>query len=101
MPGSSAELFLDYIDAQDLPMDTLAARGKRYDAVEILTPALAAGRHWQTVYVSSFAPQNCERAGTGCSDDLLLGALLNPQALPGARHWCDGTPRGTCTCRRA
>ena len=51
MPGSSAELFLDYIDAQDLPMDTLAARGKRYDAVEILTPALAAGRHWQTVYV--------------------------------------------------
>ncbi|PAK63083.1 hypothetical protein B9K00_13290, partial [Staphylococcus caprae] len=49
--GSSAELFLDYIDAQDLPMDTLAARGKRYDAVEILTPALAAGRHWQTVYV--------------------------------------------------
>ncbi len=51
MPGSSAELFLDYINAQDLPMDTLAARGKRYDAVEILTPALAAGRHWQTVYV--------------------------------------------------
>ena len=51
MPGSSAEQFLDYIDAQDLPMDTLAARGKRYDAVEILTPALAAGRQWDTVYV--------------------------------------------------
>ena len=32
-------------------MDTLAARGVRQDAVEILTPALAAGQSWRTVYV--------------------------------------------------
>lgn len=51
MPGASAEQFLDYIDAQDLPMDTLATRGQRHDAVEILTPALATGREWDTVYV--------------------------------------------------
>ena len=51
MRGASAEQVLDFIDAQDLPMDTLAARGVRQDAVEILTPALAAGQSWRTVYV--------------------------------------------------
>ena len=51
MRGAGAEQFLDFIDAQDLPMDTLAARGVRQDAVEILTPALAAGQAWRTVYV--------------------------------------------------
>lgn len=38
MRGAGAEQFLNFIDAQDLPMDTLAARGVRQDAVEILTP---------------------------------------------------------------
>ena len=51
MRGAGAEQFLDFIDAQDLPMDALAARGVRQDAVEILTPALAAGQSWRTVYV--------------------------------------------------
>lgn len=51
MRGAGAEQFLDFIDAQDLPMDTLADRGVRQDAVEILTPALAAGQSWRTVYV--------------------------------------------------
>ena len=51
MRGAGAEQFLDFIDAQNLPMDTLAARGVRQDAVEILTPALAAGQSWRTVYV--------------------------------------------------
>lgn len=51
MRGADAEQFLDFIDAQDLPMDTLAARGVRQDAVEILTPALAAGQSWRTVYI--------------------------------------------------
>lgn len=51
MRGAGAEQFLDFIDAQDLPMDTLAARGVRQDAVEILTPVLAAGQSWRTVYV--------------------------------------------------
>ena len=51
MRGAGAEQFLDFIDAQDLPMDTLAARGVRQDVVEILTPALAAGQSWRTVYI--------------------------------------------------
>lgn len=52
MPGATAAQFLDYIDAQDLPMDTLAERTADRDAVEILTPALAAGREWDIVYVA-------------------------------------------------
>ncbi|WP_237242692.1 ATP-dependent helicase [Rothia nasimurium] len=52
MPGATAEQFLAYIDAQDLPMDTLAERTNHRDAVEIMTPALAAGREWDTVYIA-------------------------------------------------
>ncbi|QRZ62225.1 ATP-dependent DNA helicase [Rothia sp. ZJ932] len=52
MPGATAAQFLDYIDSQDLPMDTLAARVQTIEAVEILTPATAAGRSWDIVYVS-------------------------------------------------
>ncbi|ORC15165.1 hypothetical protein A7979_08160 [Rothia nasimurium] len=52
MPGATAEQFLTYIDAQDLPMDTLAERTSYRDAIEIMTPALAAGREWDTVYVA-------------------------------------------------
>ena len=33
-------------------MDTLAARAQRADAVEILTPASAAGREWPVVIVA-------------------------------------------------
>lgn len=52
MPGATAEQFLAYIDAQDLPMDTLAERTSYRDVLEIMTPALAAGRQWDTVYVA-------------------------------------------------
>ncbi|MFC8304420.1 ATP-dependent helicase [Specibacter sp. NPDC057265] len=52
MPGSSPQQFLDYLMSQELPMDTLAARAQRSDAVEILTPASAAGREWPVVIVS-------------------------------------------------
>lgn len=52
LPGATAEQFLTYIDSQDLPMDTLAARTNYRDALEIMTPALAAGREWDTVYIA-------------------------------------------------
>ena len=48
MRGAGAEQFLDFIDAQDLPMDTLAARGVRQNAVEILTPRSPQGQSWRT-----------------------------------------------------
>lgn len=52
LPGSSPQQFLDYLMSQELPMDTLAARAQRSDAVEILTPASAAGREWPVVIVA-------------------------------------------------
>ena len=92
MRGAGAEQFLDFIDAQDLPMDTLAARGVRQDAVEILTPALAAGQSWRTVYVCGLQegtwPNTTVRGsllGTGdlvdiCNARMRQPAPANPDA---------------------
>jgi superfamily I DNA/RNA helicase len=52
MPGAGAEQFLEYLLNQELPMDTLAARAQVDDAVELMTPASAAGREWPVVIVA-------------------------------------------------
>jgi superfamily I DNA/RNA helicase len=52
MPGAGPEQFLEYLLNQELPMDTLAARAQVDDAVELLTPASAAGRQWPVVIVA-------------------------------------------------
>ncbi|MBP3034862.1 ATP-dependent helicase [Arthrobacter sp. zg-ZUI100] len=52
LPGSTPAQFLDYLTSSELPMDTLAARAQRRDAVELLTPASAAGREWPLVIVA-------------------------------------------------
>ncbi|MGW9405816.1 ATP-dependent helicase [Arthrobacter sp. NPDC055585] len=52
LPGSTPEQFLDYLTSSELPMDTLAARAQQRDAVELLTPASAAGREWPVVIVA-------------------------------------------------
>lgn len=51
-PGSGPQQFLEYLLNQELPMDTLAARAQLDDAVELLTPASAAGREWPVVIVA-------------------------------------------------
>lgn len=51
MPGAGPEQFLEYLLNQELPMDTLAARAQAEDAVELLTPASAAGREWPIVLI--------------------------------------------------
>lgn len=51
LPGSGPEQFLEYLLNQELPMDTLAARAQIEDAVELMTPASAAGREWPVVIV--------------------------------------------------
>ncbi|WP_307035099.1 ATP-dependent DNA helicase [Arthrobacter sp. B3I4] len=51
LPGSGPEQFLEYLLSQELPMDTLAARAQLEDAVELMTPASAAGREWPLVIV--------------------------------------------------
>ncbi|KRE50545.1 DNA helicase UvrD [Arthrobacter sp. Soil736] len=52
MPGSGPDQFLEYLLNQELPMDTLAARAQMDDAVELMTPASAAGREWPFVIVA-------------------------------------------------
>jgi hypothetical protein len=52
MPGAGPEQFLEYLLNQELPMDTLAARAQVDDAVELMTPASAAGREWPVVVVA-------------------------------------------------
>ncbi|ASN52428.1 ATP-dependent DNA helicase [Sinomonas sp. R1AF57] len=52
LPGASPGQFLDYLTEQELPMDTLAPRAQAEDAVELLTPASAAGREWRLVFVA-------------------------------------------------
>lgn len=74
MPGATAAQFLEYIDSQDLPMDTLAPRASNLAAVEIMTPALAAGREWDTVYVAGL------QEGTW-PNTTIRGSLLNTQKL--------------------
>lgn len=80
-PGAGAREFLEYIDSQDLPMDTLAPRSSGRPAVSLATPASAAGREWDWVHVASVQqgawPNTTLRGGllstTELSDVVLLG----------------------------
>ncbi|MGN8246487.1 ATP-dependent helicase [Cellulomonas soli] len=51
MPQSPPGAFADWLQAQDLPSDTIAARASR-ESVQVLTPAGAAGREWDLVVVA-------------------------------------------------
>lgn len=50
-PGAPAAAFVDHMERLELPMDTLAETSSAEDAVEILTPATAAGREFDTVII--------------------------------------------------
>ncbi|MHB1290488.1 PD-(D/E)XK nuclease family protein, partial [Georgenia sp.] len=50
--GGGPAGFLEHLDRQDLPADSLAARGVRADTVAVVTPAAAAGEEWQVVVVA-------------------------------------------------
>ncbi len=52
LPGAGAAAFLDTLDQQDVPADTLAERAPQHDAVAVLTPQSAAGRQWRVVVVA-------------------------------------------------
>ncbi len=80
LPGSSPQQFLDYLLSQELPMDTLAARAQRSDAVEILTPASAAGREWPIVIVAGLQEgvwPNTRLRGELLGSQLLVDVLEN------------------------
>ncbi|WP_239079021.1 UrvD/REP family ATP-dependent DNA helicase [Cellulomonas marina] len=73
MPQSPPASFTDWLVAQDLPADSLAARGRRA-AVSVLTPAGASAREWEVVVVVGVQD--------GVWPDLRLrDSLLGAQAL--------------------
>ncbi|MFI7584259.1 ATP-dependent helicase [Kocuria sp. M1N1S27] len=78
LPGASPAQFLDYIDSQELPMDTLAARAPTDETVEIMTPATSAGRQWPVVFVAGLQEgvwPNTRLRGQLLGADLLTDAL--------------------------
>jgi RecB family exonuclease len=52
LPQASPLAFVEYLESQDLPSDSLAARSADADTVAVLTPAGAAGREWDVVVVA-------------------------------------------------
>ncbi|WP_240644130.1 UrvD/REP family ATP-dependent DNA helicase [Antribacter gilvus] len=74
MPGAPVAAFVDYLDSQDLPADSLAASAAGSGAVAALTPPGAAGREWDVVVVAGVQD--------GVWPDLRLrDSLLGSQAL--------------------
>lgn len=51
-PGAGPAAFADFMEAQNLPMDSLAAQSRHGESVSVLTPASAAGREWDVVIVA-------------------------------------------------
>ena len=84
MPGAGPEQFLEYLLNQELPMDTLAARAQVDDAVELMTPASAAGREWPVVMIAGL------QEGTWPNTRLrgeLLGSTLYADAVEHGREY--------------
>ncbi|MGM7668818.1 ATP-dependent helicase [Microbacterium sp. A93] len=51
-PGASPLAFAEYMEAQDLPMDSLASTSSQEGSVSVVTPATAAGREWDAVIIA-------------------------------------------------
>lgn len=51
-PGASPLAFAEYMEAQDLPMDSLASTSSQEGSVSVVTPATAAGREWDVVIIA-------------------------------------------------
>ncbi len=74
LPSSGPDQFLEHIQGQDVPGDTLVARAQLGDSVAVLTPAAAAGREWRYVVVAGVQE--------GVWPDLRLrGSLLGSEDL--------------------
>jgi superfamily I DNA/RNA helicase/RecB family exonuclease len=74
LPGAGVEVFLDHVQSQQLPADSIAPTADRGDAVEILTAHAAKGREWDVVAVVGVQE--------GVWPDLRLrGSLLGSETL--------------------
>jgi superfamily I DNA/RNA helicase len=84
LPGSGPDQFLEYLLSQELPMDTLAARAQLEDAVELMTPASAAGREWPVVIVAGL--QEGVWPNTRLRGELLGSTLFADAVEHGVEH---------------
>lgn len=84
LPGSGPEQFLEYLLNQELPMDTLAARAQLEEAVELMTPASAAGREWPVVIVAGL--QEGVWPNTRLRGELLGSTLYADAVEHGVEH---------------
>ncbi len=78
VPGATARAFMEYMDHQELPMDTLAARAPAEDNVSVMTPAGSAGRQWAHVVVAGVQQgvwPNTALRGQLLGTDVLTDAL--------------------------
>ena len=93
LPAAGPDAFLEHIQGQDVPGDTLAARAQSGDGVALLTPAGAAGREWRFVAVSGVQE--------GVWPDLRLrGSLLGSEELVAVVTGRDRTFRAAQTAVR-
>ncbi len=93
LPHAGAAGFLDYLEGQDLPSDTLAERAPDGDAVTLVTAASAAGREWDVVAVTGVQE--------GVWPDLRLrSSLLGAQALADLLDGRSGAGGGTVAAQR-
>lgn len=51
-PGGTADEFLDELLEQEIPVDTVAKQSRGSSAVSVLTPASAAGREFEAVFIA-------------------------------------------------
>lgn len=86
-PGAGVGRFLEHLEQQDLPMDSLAGTAAPGGRVHVLTPAAAAGRDFDTVIVAGLEegswPSTGLRGTLLRSDDLVTVAEHGPEALAG------------------
>jgi len=85
LPGARTEVFLDHVEGQQLPADTLAPTADRGDAVRLLTAHAAKGLEWDVVAVAGVQE--------GVWPDLRLrGSLLGSERLVDVVAGRAGTP---------
>ena len=89
LPLAGPDQFLDHVQGQDVPGDTLLQRGQSGARVELLTPQTAAGRQWRIVAVAGVQegvwPDLRLRGSILGSEDLVDVLAERPRSLRAAQ----------------
>ncbi|HEU5144337.1 MAG TPA: ATP-dependent DNA helicase [Dermatophilaceae bacterium] len=89
LPLAGPDQFLDHIQGQDVPGDTLVQRAQNGARVELLTPQTAAGREWRIVAVAGVQegvwPDLRLRGSILGSEDLVDVLAERPRSLRAAQ----------------